>query len=268
MEKERAVTPFLKWAGGKQWLVPTLQPLLSGPGRYIEPFLGGGSVFFALRPRSRALLTDRNRDLIQTYQAIKDNVSGVISALNRFSYTERCFTTVRNSEPKTEVESAARLIFLNRTCWNGLYRVNLQGKFNVPMGQFSNPDFKVTDRLIAASEALAHATLRCADFATTCATAKRGDVVYLDPPYTVTHGQNGFVRYNEKIFSWKDQQRLAMLATELSQRGCKVIVSNADHFSLRRLYSDFRTQVISRKSLIAAEAGKRRPVTELLLTNF
>src|SRR5713226_8215221 len=136
------IIPFLKWAGGKQWLIPHLQPLIkTDAGKYIEPFLGGGSVFFSSLPRN-AFLSDRNKELIETYKAVQKNAEAVIHLLRRFSYTEDCYYHARESRPRSSVGRAARFIYLNRTCWNGLYRVNRDGDFNVPIGSFAHePDF-------------------------------------------------------------------------------------------------------------------------------
>lgn len=262
-------TPFLKWAGGKQWLVPCLKPLLNSiSGKYIEPFLGGGSVFLCIRPRN-AWLSDWNRELVDTYLAIKSDSETVIRQLQRFSFTKECYERVRKSKPRSAAGKAARLIYLNRTCWNGLYRVNRRGDFNVPMGSFdSGPNFVVADRLKAAQKALRGVRISCQDFEKACKNAAAGDTVYLDPPYTVVHKNNGFLRYNERVFSWEDQVRLAKLAKSLKEKGCKVIVSNADHGSIKKLYGEFYITKVGRKSLVAGEISKRCPITELLITSF
>lgn len=263
------IVPFLKWAGGKQWLAQYLIPfIVPSTGKYIEPFLGGGSVYFSVLPQ-RACLSDSNRDLVETYQAIKREARAVADRLRKFTFTKDCYYRVRSSNPRSSVGKAARLIYLNRTCWNGLYRVNREGKFNVPMGSFgSAPDFLVTDRLMAAQRALKSATILCQDFEGVIESAERGDTVYLDPPYTVAHNNNGFLRYNDLVFSWSDQKRLAATARKLRDRGCKVVLSNADHPSITELYDDFVITKLQRKSLVAGEKTKRRSITELLITSF
>jgi DNA adenine methylase len=262
-------TPFLKWAGGKQWLAQRLIPMIrSNAGRYIEPFLGGGSIFFSARPKN-AWLSDRNQDLVGTYQAVKKDAEAVIRRLRTFSYTEECYYRVRDSRPRSSAGEAARLIYLNRTCWNGLYRVNRRGDFNVPMGSFENePDFVVASRLREAEKALRGVRIRCLDFEDACELAEAGDTVYLDPPYTVAHGENGFLRYNELVFTWEDQARLAESAQKLRRKRCRVIVTNADHSSIINLYAGFSIARVSRRSLVASNASKRRAVTELLMTSF
>lgn len=261
--------PFLKWAGGKQWLSAFLKPFIQqGKGRYIEPFLGGGSVFFASQPK-RAWISDSNKELIDTYKTIQNDAESIIARLKRFSFTEECYYRVRESNPLSPIGKAARFIFLNRTCWNGLYRVNRQGKFNVPMGSFeSMPDFSVTERLMGAKMALRGATISCQDFEQAVQKAKAGDTVFLDPPYTVAHKNNGFLRYNERVFSWHDQQRLAFTSAALRDKGCRIILTNADHPSIIDLYKDFKVKKLKRKSLVASKKTKRRPITELLITSF
>lgn len=261
--------PFLKWAGGKQWLSKQLAPLVfASTGKYIEPFLGGGSVFFSVRPKD-AKLSDSNPELISTYKTIRRDAESVVARLRQFSYTETCYYRVRESRPQSLIGNAARFIYLNRTCWNGLYRVNRAGDFNVPMGSFENePDFVMASRLMAAQKALRGAVLQCRDFEKSCETAEAGDTVYLDPPYTVAHKNNGFLRYNELVFSWQDQQRLARVASDLKDRGCRVILTNADHSSITALYHDFRITRINRKSLVAGNSSKRRQISELLITSF
>lgn len=264
------VTPFLKWAGGKQWMLPQLISVIGTveTGKYIEPFLGGGSVFFAVQPR-RALLSDVNSELIATFKAVQSDSDAVIRRLRNFEFSSECYHVTKNSRPRSPHGRAARFIYLNRTCWNGLYRVNRQGHFNVPMGAFQiPPDFIVRTRLREAETTLTKAEIRCCDFADACKKAKSGDTVFLDPPYTVAHASNGFLRYNEAIFTWKDQERLVRVARRLDLIGCRVVITNADHRSILLLYRGFHVRSVSRRSLVAAKASMRRPVSELLITNF
>jgi len=261
-------SPFLKWAGGKQWLLPKLRQSI-GPirGRYFEPFLGGGTVFFALQPQS-AVLSDANADLIATYEAVQKDATRVAQLLGAFTFSPSCFYRVRAQRPRALAQRAARLIFLNRTCWNGLYRVNARGQFNVPIGTFSTlPDIVGLSRLLKAQRALTTATLSIGDFADTTATAQQGDTVYFDPPYACATRQ-GFVRYNSVHFSWADQVRLAIHCRALATRGVRVIISNANDPAIRRLYAGFLIERVARRSLVAASSEHRRSVTELLITNL
>ena len=268
LEGGQPAVPFLKWAGGKQWLAQLLAQQIELAGkRYFEPFLGGGSVFFALRPSS-ALLSDNNPELINVYEVVRDDVEGLIQRLKKFRHTEDCYYRVRQSSPRSPISRAARFIYLNRTAWNGLYRVNRNGKFNVPMGLFAyEPDIVRAELLRRASNALQGIRTRSVDFVRACASVREGDVVYLDPPYTVTHNNNGFLRYNEEIFSWRDQERLASLAKRLDTLGATVIVSNAAHAAVEELYDGFYIEALDRASNLAADSSKRRPVSEYLISN-
>lgn len=225
-------------------------------------------MFFALSP-SRATLTDITPDLIDTYTAVRDDVESVIARLRPLRHDETEYYRVRASKPTSAASKAARFIYLNKTCFNGLYRVNLKGEFNVPFGRHgSNLLICDRDQLRAASVALATADLRVADFENVLATAKAGDLVYCDPPYTVAHTNNGFVEYNAHVFSWADQERLARVCSELAAAEVNVVISNADHESIRDLYVKsfgFKAIKIARHSTMAASAHSRFASSELLL---
>ena len=256
--------PLLKWAGGKRFLLAEILPFVPVSYRhYYEPFFGGGAMFFFLQPPS-ATISDTNFDLIETYSEIRDNVNGVIKFLRRMPNTAENYYTIRESHPRTSSGRAARLIYLCTLSFNGIYRQNLRGEFNVPYGykKHMNPCDESRLRQIAAR--LKGRDITPGDFELAIAGAKRGDFIYFDPPYTVAHANNGFVKYNAKIFSWADQKRLADVANILRKNGCKVLVSNADHPSIHELYSNFRTHIIERHSIMAASSLFRRPVRECL----
>jgi DNA adenine methylase len=203
------VVPFLKWAGGKRWLIPHAGNLFPDSfDRYIEPFLGGGAVFFHLKPQ-KAILTDINGELIQTYKAIRDNWRLVFSHLQRHqdNHSSDYYYEIRASKPRTPATKAARMLYLNRTCWNGLYRVNLKGEFNVPIGT-KNTVLLDSDDFPALAKLLEGVRLECNDFEWAIDQATEDDFVFVDPPYTVKHNLNGFIKYNETLFAWKDQVRL------------------------------------------------------------
>jgi DNA adenine methylase len=235
-------------------------------GRYHEPFLGGGALFFALRP-AQAVLADRNADLINCYLQVRDNPRGVIRCLSKLENSEECYYRIRGTVPGGRAGRAARVIYLTTLSFNGIFRVNQKGEFNVPYGRKTHLQPCDPGRIEAAGVALSSARLVVDDFEKSAATAREGDVVYLDPPYTVAHGNNGFLKYNARIFSWDDQVRLSRLAAKLAARGCKVIVSNADHVSIRRLYPSFECQRVVRPSVIAASAIFRRRITECIFYN-
>lgn len=260
--------PFLKWAGGKQHLATALLRLQPERyNRYYEPFLGSAAFFFNLNPE-QAVLGDLNSDLVDTYKQVQINPSGVIVRLRRMRRSERSFYRIRNQSPTGPAAAAARLIYLNRNCWNGLYRVNSSGQFNVPYGRYHNPRICDVKNLLAVSCALSKARLVVGDFEDTVASARKGDLVYLDPPYRTIEPKNGFLKYNATIFSWEDQLRLARVFRHLDRRGCHVILTNANHTAIRNLYRDFTERTVERMSLIAANSEKRRPVSELLVTNY
>jgi len=259
--------PLLKWAGGKRWLVDELVASFpSGPNRYYEPFLGGAATFFALRPK-RAVLSDTNPQLINCYKQVKNHPDLVLRVLRRLRNTESNYFRVRGQQPTDPIEQAARLLFLTTLSFNGIFRENLNGVFNVPYGGKTHVNPADSGKVLAASAGLQGAKICCADFETVTATAKRGDLVYFDPPYTVAHGNNGFVKYNAKIFNWDDQVRLAETAERLANRGCNVFISNADHESIRRLYRQFELKVVNRHSKIAASSRYRKSITECLFFN-
>jgi DNA adenine methylase len=231
--------PFLKWAGGKRWIVDREEfTIPSFEGRYIEPFLGGGAVFFHHKP-SKSIISDANKRLIETYSAIKDDWQMVwryVKAYQRlhsrdFYYYERSKT---RDKPYAR---AAQFIYLNRACWNGLYRVNLSGRFNVPIGTKTTIVFD-TDNFEEISDALQSADIYSCDFAVTIDKARRGDFLFVDPPYTTAHNFNGFVKYNQKIFSWEDQVRLRDSLAKAAARGARVALTNAAHESISGLYED------------------------------
>lgn len=260
--------PFLRWAGGKRWLARTLRPTLpSRFGTYFEPFLGSGAVFFALQP-PRAHLSDSNRRLIEAFRVVRDSPVLLASLLSDFSYTKTEYYAVRASKPTSVIDRAAQLVYLNRTCWNGLYRVDRKGTFNVPYGRrgvFGPVDH---DRLLQVSAALQGKSLRSEDFESALSSVQSGDLVFLDPPYTVTHGNNGFLLYNERIFSWSDQERLSRTVRAIDHRGAFFVLTNANHESVIGLYEGFDTVPLPRQSILAADPKRRRAVTELLISNF
>jgi DNA adenine methylase len=203
------IIPFLKWAGGKRWFVQrALERMPRKFDRYVEPFLGGAAVYFALRPKA-ALLADTNARLIETYEAVQSDWSRVDRELKRHqaAHSRDYYYLERERSRRTAFTRAAQFIYLNRTCWNGLYRVNLNGTFNVPIGTKTAVVLD-TDDFEEVSTLLSGATLKCCDFEEVLDECARGDFVFVDPPYTVKHNMNGFIKYNEKLFSWDDQVRL------------------------------------------------------------
>jgi DNA adenine methylase len=262
------VLPFLKWPGGKRWASSRIAALVQEclTGTYYEPFLGGGAVFFRLRPE-KAILSDINPELINAYRIVRDSAEKLVPLLRRMAVNKNNYNRLRRAEPVDPIRRAVRFLYLNRTAFGGIYRLNLKGEFNVPYGGGErNPSILWEKRLLkSAAEALATADVRVADFETMLDLANSGDVVYCDPTYTVAHDNNGFIRYNEKNFSWADQHRLACAARRATQRGAKVIVSNANHDTIRKLYPGARFLVAERRSLVSCDVSKRRAVEELFV---
>lgn len=266
---DRDRKPFLKWTGGKQWLSRRLASALSWDsklGTYHEPFLGGGSLFFALQP-SRAILSDLNSDLIATYIAVRDSVERVIEALEVLPNDLATFEAVRGSAPGDRVSRSARLLYLNRTAFNGIYRVNRNGQFNVPFGYYQNRVICHPERLRECSRALKTATLRTAHFSDASRQVSASDFVYFDPPYVTGHNNNGFIKYNRRLFDWRAQEELAAEAHRLRELGAQVVVSNAAHDKVLELYEGFNVIIMSRKSLIGGGIRYRGIVQEAVISS-
>jgi DNA adenine methylase len=235
-------------------------------GTYREPFLGGGSLFFLLQP-GQASLSDACTDLVATYQAIRDNPSAVLRCLAPLRPDRELFYTVRENRSAARFKRAAEFIYLNKTCWNGLYRVNANGDFNVPYGAPRTDTIVDPENLRSCSAALAGPRVKVTslDFEDALLDTQPGDLVFLDPPYVTQHNNNGFVDYNELIFSWHDQERVARVATRLAALGAHVLVTNAYHQDVLDLYEGFQVTALNRRSTIASSASKRGAVTEALL---
>jgi DNA adenine methylase len=272
--------PFLKWAGGKARLVPRIAEQLPGRfGRYHEPFLGAGAVFFALHARGPlppSALNDANGALIDTFVAVRDHAGEVVEALRELSEgylalapAERAvrYYAIRASEPRGAVAAAARFIFLNRTCYNGLFRVNRAGRFNVPHGRYVRPTILNEANLREAAGALAGARLTCDDFEEACARAEPGDMVYLDPPYHPLSATSRFTAYTSGDFGWAEQERLARVFGELTHRRVYAVLSNSAHEEIAALYSHFAVSKVPMSRAINSVGSRRQPVAEFLISN-
>ncbi|HJP58880.1 MAG TPA: DNA adenine methylase [Gemmatimonadaceae bacterium] len=266
----RGAEPFLKWAGGKRQLLPELRKRIPKSfGAYFEPFLGSGALFFALSPKS-SFLSDANCELIAAYTAIRDRPTHVIKRLGHYRNTEADFNRVRSQEPNrlSLPERAARLIYLNRTCYNGLYRVNRKGQFNTPFGAYKNPTICNERVLLGASRALQGARLACADYKEALAGAKSGDFVYLDPPYVPVSQYSDFRRYHTVPFGTEEHERLRDIVDELARRGCYVMLSNSYTPFTVSLYKQWNVHRVEAKRLINKNPDGRRLITELLVTSY
>ncbi len=265
-ESNIVVAPIIRWAGSKSKLLDWILPYVPKfSGTYYEPFFGSGALFFSLQP-AKARLSDLCRPLIETYTAVRDNPAKVIEYLRPLRLDESQYYRIRSMKPRGRYQAAAQFLYLNKACWNGLYRVNSRGEFNVPFGRPRTPTVYNRTHILRCASALDKKNVRLAvsDCASPLASAKRGDFVFLDPPYVTKHNLNGFAEWNEKIFSWRDQERLAELAIELTERGVNVMITNADHADVRALYPRFRRYVIERFSTLAGDMSKRVMTTEAI----
>ena len=275
-QQPREAAPFVKWAGGKGRLLSQLRPLLP-PSiarlRHVEPFVGGGAFFFARTPE-RALLTDINPALIATYEAIRDDVDRVIHGLRKLAagHSKERYYEVRGryNEGRRLLGStrAAMFIYLNKTCFNGLHRVNRKGEFNVPVGSYKNPKILNEEGLRAASAALQKATLVCTGFEDLLERAKPGDFVYFDPPYEPVSETASFTSYASGGFSRADQTRLRDVYRQLDRRGCKLMLSNSNVPFIRGLYHKYRIDTVAAPRAISCNAEGRGKVTEVVVRNY
>lgn len=269
--KEERIKPFLRWAGGKSWFIDHLEDLLDGQNftNYYEPFLGGGSIFFSISVTNAvATLSDANKELIDTYIAVRDNVEEVIQYFATYENTSDFYYKLREKEPTDPFERAARFIYLNHTSYNGLYRVNRKGKYNVPFGNRKSDTIDV-EEIRKASQALAGTTLLSGDFENRGDVIQEGTLVFLDPPYTVSHNDNGFIQYNQSIFSIEDQERLANYIQFIMDRGAYFILTNAAHNAIRDIFADCgHSMLVERQSLIGGKKAKRGLTSELVFTNI
>ena len=259
--------PFLKWVGGKKWLVQRKNKIApDNYKRYIEPFLGGAAVFFSL-PETPYIISDLNPELINCYNAIKSNFREVEKHLrsHQRKHCDAYYYQVRESQPRKECTKAAKFLYLNRTCWNGLYRVNLQGKFNVPRGT-KNKVLLDSDNFEKVAIRLSEGEILCQDFEKTLSLSGEGDFVFIDPPYTVNHNLNGFLKYNEKIFSWADQVRLKEAIACAVDRGAMITMTNADHDSIHKLYAGMcKIEKVERSSVISGRVSHRGVTSEIIM---
>jgi DNA adenine methylase len=267
----RAGRPVLKWAGGKtQLLGSILRRLPERIDTYFEPFIGGGAVFFALareRRFERAVIADKNPDLVAVYRALQRDVDALVRALSSFEHDEDEYYRVRAQRPRTLVARAARVIYLNKTGYNGLYRVNRAGEFNVPFGRYKNPTICDEANLRAAAQALAGVTILETDFESVCDRAKPGDAVYLDPPYWPVSKTSSFTAYDRHPFGEAEQHRLERVFGELHGRGVPAVLSNSCTPKTLRLYERWHCQRVKVARAINSRGSARGPIHELLVQN-
>ena len=272
--------PFVKWAGGKRQLITSLEGHLPKKfGTYFEPFLGGGALLFHLlnqSPNLKCNISDLNSDLILAYITIRDKVEQLVESLELHSgkYSAdkiEYYYSVRESAPKNQIEKVSRLLFLNKTCFNGLYRVNSKGQFNVPLGRYTNPSIVNKENLISVSKILQskNIAIRCQDFEAILDEAKKDDFVYFDPPYQPVSKTANFTSYTKCEFTYDDLKRLANVCQKLDKKDCKVLLSNSNTKEVRKLFSSkWKVVEVSANRAINSNSKKRTGHTELLIKNY
>lgn len=275
--KNKLVAPVVKWVGGKRQLLNEITPLLPKKiTSYCEPFLGGGAVLFSIQP-SKAIVNDLNGDLIVVYETIRDDVEALIVDLKRHENTSEYFYAIRDIDRDKEayqamskVERASRLIYLNKTCFNGLFRVNSSGEFNSPFGHYKNPNIVNEPVLRAVNKYFASSNITFCneDFATTLDKVGKGGFVYLDPPYDPVSDTASFTGYNKGGFDRGEQIRLKQCCDDLTRRGVKFMLSNSATNFIKELYKDYNVSVVQAKRAINSDASKRGAIEEVLIRNY
>lgn len=277
MPKNKLVSPVLKWVGGKRQLLPSIKPML--PKRitsYCEPFVGGGAVLFDLQPK-KAIVNDINSDLILVYTVIRDNVEALIELLETYPNEESFYYELRNIDRDqekydklSEIERAARIIFLNKTCYNGLYRVNNAGEFNSPFGKYKNPNIVNAPVLRAVSTYFnsSEITFSTTDFELVLEQVRKGTFVYLDPPYDPVSDTSSFTGYSKGGFSREQQIQLRECCDRLNARGVKFMLSNSATDFIKEQYSNYHITIVQAKRAINSVASKRGDVDEVIITNY
>lgn len=279
MKKNKLVTPVLKWVGGKRQLLPEIKKHIPKYNTYYEPFVGGGAVMFELQP-SNIVINDINLELMNVYSVIKNNVDDLIKELSnnkKYANNSESFYTIRelDREPKkynklTGIEKATRILYLNKTCYNGLYRVNSLGEFNSPFGNYKNPNINNEITLKAVSKYFNEANIKFmnTDFEKAIKNAKKGDFVYFDPPYAPISKTSNFTGYNEGGFGESEQERLKRVCDKLNDKGVKFLLSNSDCEYIRNLYKDYKIVTIRAKRSINSNGDGRGTVSEVLIKNY
>lgn len=275
LEKLKEETyPIVKWVGGKRQLMFELLKNMPGSyNRYFEPFIGGGALFFELQP-DNAYISDMNEELINLYQVVRDNVDALITDLQKHDISKEYFMEIRNIDRTEEykswsnVKKASRFIYLNRTCFNGMYRVNSKGEFNVPFGHYKNPRILDENNLINCSNLLQKTEIKHADFSKILKKVKKGDFVYFDPPYVPLSETSSFTSYTKGGFDIDMQFKLRDVCDELESMGVKFLLSNSDTKLVNELYENYNIKKVFASRQINANADGRGKITEVLVRNY
>ena len=266
--------PFVKWAGGKRVIIDKLlERVPSKFDRYIEPFVGGGALFFALKSPT-SIIFDSNEELINAYKIIKTNLNELINDLKKHKNTQEYFLFLRNLDRDasykklSHVERASRLIFLNHTCFNGLYRVNAKGEFNVPFGKYANPTIFSEENLLKISNLLKGTTIICDDFSKVLEFAKKGDFIYFDPPYLPLNKTSSFTSYTKDKFDFGMHTKLKEVCDELDKKKIKFMVSNSNTAEILKLYDNYNIEQIFSSRSISSNGEKRGKIREIIIRNY
>lgn len=278
-ENSRNAKPILKWAGGKQQLISQYSPYFPKKiDRYFEPFLGGGAIYFYLwntkRISNNAYLSDLNEELINVYEVVKNDVENLIISLNEHknNHNRDYFYMIRNLDRNgqdfSQTERAARTIYLNKTCYNGLFRVNSKGQFNVPLGSYKNPRIVNPDDIRDTSFALQKAFFCVQDFSKVQNLGEKGDFFYFDPPYDPLSKTSNFTNYTADSFQRADQIKLAEVFSDLTKKGCLCMLSNSDTPLIREIYKSHKLISVKAKRAINSNSSRRNEISELLIINY
>ena len=277
MTNNELVAPFVKWVGGKRQLLKEITPLIPKDANlYCEPFLGGGAVLFSTQPQN-AVINDLNRELMLVYRIVRDNVEALISVLETYQNTKECFYKIRALDRDKsayqlipDIEKAARTLYLNKTCFNGLFRVNAKGEFNTAFGRYKNPSIVNAPTLRAVSVYLNENNIQILneDFSDVLQRVPENSFVYLDPPYDPASNTANFTKYNSCGFSRDDQIRLKTQCDELTRRGVKFLLSNSATAFIKDLYHDYAVTSVYSKRSVNSDANKRGAVEEVLVRNY
>ena len=266
--------PIVKWVGGKRQLMfELLKNLPKSYNRYFEPFIGGGELFFELQP-DNAYISDMNEELINLYFVVRDSVDELVHDLNKHEISKEYFLKIRNLDRMekyfklSNVERASRFIYLNRTCFNGMYRVNSKGEFNVPFGNYKNPRIIDENNLLNCSELLKKTEIKCADFSEIIHKVQKGDFVYFDPPYVPLNETSSFTSYTKDGFDIDMQFKLRDVCDELDSMGVKFMLSNSDTKLVNELYVNYNIKKVFASRQINANANGRGKITEVLVKNY
>jgi len=274
------VPRFVKWAGGKQQLLEQFQPIFpKNYNRYFEPFLGSGAVALSLiqqHPNKEFILSDINEELINAYNVIKNQLETLINYLKQHKENyqkspKEYYYKIRDEldfEKLNDAERAARFIFLNRTCWNGLYRVNSKNKFNVPIGSYKNPDIVQEEKLKSIANLIKNAKIKVMNYDEILDKTKKGDFIYFDPPYHPLDNKNSFTTYTKNDFKEEEQIKLANVFKKLHEKGCYVMLSNSDTKFIRELYKDYKIETVKARRNINSKADGRGVINEVVVVNY